>query len=91
MNYNAEDSRRYLRTDTGLAGACDRRFGGAISTLRPASFDNTLRISDPNQPDFFMEHRILMLTARVTAAYELNQERGHHRAATTPHCWKSRA
>lgn len=49
--------------------------------IRPASFNGSLSISDPNQPDFFMENnRILMLNEQGTPAYELTSDRATHQS-----------
>tara|TARA_R110000796_G_scaffold241303_3_gene362792 strand:- start:13576 stop:14163 length:588 start_codon:yes stop_codon:yes gene_type:complete len=73
---------RYLRTAilVGLALVIGVSVG--YFNIRPASFDNTLRISDPNQPDFFMENnRILMLNGQGTPAYELTSARATHQSS----------
>ncbi|MFO7705709.1 MAG: LPS export ABC transporter periplasmic protein LptC [Halopseudomonas sp.] len=50
--------------------------------IRPASFNGNLSISDPNQPDFFMENnRILMLNVQGTPAYELTSDRATHQSS----------
>ncbi|WP_022961127.1 LPS export ABC transporter periplasmic protein LptC [Halopseudomonas pelagia] len=50
--------------------------------IRPASFDGNLRISDPDQPDFFMENnRIRMLNEQGTPAYELTSLRATHQSS----------
>lgn len=50
--------------------------------IRPGSFNGSPTISDPNQPDFFMENnRILMLNERGTPAYELTSARATHQSS----------
>ena len=70
---------RYLLT-AGLIGlAIVLGLSVGYFNIRPASFDSQLRISDPSQPDFYMENaRILMLNAEGTPAYQLTSERATH-------------
>ncbi|MBQ0742057.1 MAG: LPS export ABC transporter periplasmic protein LptC [Pseudomonas sp.] len=72
---------RYLLTAgfIGLAVVLGLSIG--YFNIRPASFNDSLTISDPNQPDFFMENnRILMLNEQGTPAYELTSVRATHQA-----------
>lgn len=72
---------RYLLT-AGLIGlAVVLGLSVGYFNIRPASFNDVLAISDPNQPDFFMENnRIVMLNEQGTPAYELTSDRATHQS-----------
>lgn len=73
---------RYLRTATLVGLIVVIGISVGYFNIRPASFDANLRISDPDQPDFFMENnRIRMLNAQGTPAYELTSARATHQSS----------
>ncbi|MFN3579446.1 MAG: LPS export ABC transporter periplasmic protein LptC [Pseudomonas sp.] len=70
---------RYLRTGLLLLLIVVLALAVGYFNIRPASFDNTLRISDPEQPDFYMEGtQIRLLNAQGTPVYELTSARATH-------------
>lgn len=73
---------RYLLTAGIIGLAVILGLSVGYFNIRPASFNDNLTISDPNQPDFFMENnRILMLNEQGTPAYELTSARATHQSS----------
>jgi lipopolysaccharide export system protein LptC len=70
---------RYLRTAglIGLTVALALAIG--YFNIRPSSFDQEILVTDPLQPDFFMENtQILMFNEQGTPAYQLRSARATH-------------
>lgn len=70
---------RYLRT-AGLIGlAVALALAVGYFNIRPSSFDQEPLVTDPLQPDFFMENtQILMFNGQGTSAYQLRSTRATH-------------